>query len=55
MTLLFPSLRNRPGAAIAATFAVAAVLIALPFVVGTMGNAWVRALALPIEIGRAHV
>jgi len=45
VTLLFPSLRNRPGAAIAATFAVAAVLIALPFVVGTMGNAWVRALA----------
>jgi len=45
VTLLFPSLRNRPGAAIAATFAVAAVLIALPFIVGTMGNAWVRALA----------
>ena len=45
MTLFFPSLRNRPGAAIAATFVVAAVLVALPFVVGTMGNAWVRALA----------
>jgi branched-chain amino acid transport system permease protein len=45
VTLFFPSLRNRPGAAIAATFVVAAVLVALPFVVGTMGNAWVRALA----------
>jgi len=45
VTLFFPSLRNRPGAAIAATFVVAAVLIALPFIVGTMGNAWVRALA----------
>ncbi len=45
MTLFFPSLRNRPGAAIAATVAIAAVLLALPFLVGTMGNAWVRALA----------
>ncbi len=45
MTLFFPSLRGRPGAAIAATFVVAAVLVALPFVVGTLGNAWVRALA----------
>jgi len=45
MTLFFPSLRGRPKAALAATFIVAAVLIALPFLVGTMGNAWVRALA----------
>jgi branched-chain amino acid transport system permease protein len=45
VTLFFPSLRGRPGAAIAATFVVAAVLVALPFVVGTLGNAWVRALA----------
>jgi len=45
VTLLFPSLRDKPGAAIAATFVVAAVLVALPFVVGAMGNAWVRALA----------
>jgi branched-chain amino acid transport system permease protein len=45
VTLLFPSLRNRPVAALAATFVIAAVLIALPFIVGTMGNAWVRALA----------
>ena len=45
MTLFFPSLRTKPAAAVAATLVVAAVLIALPFVVGTMGNAWVRALA----------
>jgi branched-chain amino acid transport system permease protein len=48
VTLFFPSLRNRPGAAIAATFVVAAVLVALPYVVGTMGNAWVRALAFAL-------
>jgi branched-chain amino acid transport system permease protein len=48
VTLFFPSLRNRPGAAIAATFVVAAVLVALPFVVGTLGNAWVRALAFAL-------
>ena len=45
MTLFFPSLRDKPAAAIAAAFVVAAVLVALPFVVGTLGNAWVRALA----------
>jgi branched-chain amino acid transport system permease protein len=45
VTLFFPSLRNRPGAAVAATFVLAAVLIAAPFIVGTMGNAGVRALA----------
>jgi branched-chain amino acid transport system permease protein len=48
VTLFFPSLRNKPGAAIAATFVIAAVLVALPFVVGTMGNAWVRALAFAL-------
>ena len=48
MTLLFPSLRDKPGAAIAATFVVAAVLVALPFVVGSFGNAWVRALAFAL-------
>jgi branched-chain amino acid transport system permease protein len=48
VTLFFPSLRNRPGAAIAATFAIAAVLVALPFVVGQFGNAWVRALAFAL-------
>jgi len=45
VTLFFPSLRDKPAAAIAAAFVVAAVLVALPFVVGTLGNAWVRALA----------
>src|SRR5512136_179184 len=45
MTLFFPGLRNNPKAAIAATVALGALLIVLPFVVGTMGNAWVRALA----------
>src|SRR5882762_1439985 len=45
MALLFPQLRNNPKAAWAAAVVVAAVLIALPFAVGTMGNAWVRALS----------
>jgi branched-chain amino acid transport system permease protein len=45
VTLFFPSLRGKPAAAFAATFVVAAVLIAAPFILGTMGNAWVRALA----------
>jgi branched-chain amino acid transport system permease protein len=45
MTLFFPSLRDKPTAAFAATFAVAAVLVVLPFVAGHFGNAWVRALA----------
>jgi branched-chain amino acid transport system permease protein len=45
VTLFFPSLRDKPGAAIAATFVIAAVLVALPFFVGQFGNAWVRALA----------
>jgi branched-chain amino acid transport system permease protein len=45
MSLFFPNLRDKPIAAFAATFAVAAVLIVLPFVAGYFGNAWVRALA----------
>jgi branched-chain amino acid transport system permease protein len=45
MQLFFPSLKDKPAAAIAAAFVVGAVLIALPFVVGQLGNAWVRALA----------
>ncbi len=45
MTLFFPSLRNNPKAAIIATFVMAALLVALPFMVGQFGNAWVRALA----------
>jgi branched-chain amino acid transport system permease protein len=45
MQLFFPSLKGRPGAAIAAAFAVGVVLVLLPFVVGQFGNAWVRALA----------
>jgi branched-chain amino acid transport system permease protein len=45
MTLFFPGLRNNPKAAIAATVVLGALLIVLPFIVGTMGNAWVRALA----------
>jgi branched-chain amino acid transport system permease protein len=48
MTLLFPSLRDKPQAALAATVVVAVVLVALPFVVGTLGNAWVRALAFAL-------
>jgi branched-chain amino acid transport system permease protein len=45
MQLFFPKLKDRPGAAIAAAFAVGVVLVILPFVVGQFGNAWVRALA----------
>jgi branched-chain amino acid transport system permease protein len=45
MSLFFPQLRNNPRAAWIATAVVAAVLVALPFVLGTMGNAWVRALS----------
>jgi branched-chain amino acid transport system permease protein len=50
MTLLFPSLRNSAPAAIAATFVVAAVLIALPFLVAQtpLANAGVRALAFAL-------
>ena len=45
MSLFFPALRNSPKAAFAATLVLAALLVVLPFVVGAMGNAWVRALA----------
>ncbi len=45
MTLFFPSLRDKPMAAFAATFVVGAVLVVLPFAAGYFGNAWVRALA----------
>jgi branched-chain amino acid transport system permease protein len=50
MTLLFPSLRRSAPAAIAATFVVAAVLIALPFLVAQtpLANAGVRALAFAL-------
>jgi branched-chain amino acid transport system permease protein len=44
MSTFFPKLRNEKAAWLA-TAALAALLIALPFVVGTMGNAGVRALA----------
>src|SRR5262245_21944721 len=45
MTFLFPQLRNNKKAAWIATFVIAAALVALPFVLGVMGNAWVRALS----------
>ncbi len=50
MTLLFPNLRNNAAAAIAATFVVGAVLIALPFLVAQtpLANAGVRALAFAL-------
>jgi branched-chain amino acid transport system permease protein len=50
MTLLIPGLRNSAAAAIAATFVVGAVLIALPFVVAQtpLANAGVRALAFAL-------
>ncbi|MCA3218691.1 MAG: ABC transporter ATP-binding protein [Burkholderiales bacterium] len=45
MQLLVPQLRHSRTAAIVAAFVIGAVLIALPFVVGQIGNAWVRTLA----------
>lgn len=48
MNLYFPKWRDKPVAAFIATFVVAAVLIALPFVVGQLGNAWVRAMAFAL-------
>jgi len=48
MTSLFPNLRNNLAAAWIATFVVAAILIALPFAFGQLGNAWVRALAFAL-------
>ncbi len=60
----FPSLRERPRAALAATLVVALALAALPFVLGLGGNRWVRmadfallyvmlALGLNIVVGYA--
>ena len=60
----FPSLHDRPRAALAATVAVAIALAALPFVLGLGGNRWVRladfallyvmlALGLNIVVGYA--
>ncbi|MCU0950093.1 MAG: ABC transporter ATP-binding protein [Burkholderiaceae bacterium] len=45
MKLFFPQLKDNPIAALAAAFVIGAVLIALPFVVGQIGNSYVRALA----------
>jgi branched-chain amino acid transport system permease protein len=44
MRSVFPSFRDNPLAAYAATAAVAIALAVLPFVVGQHGNAWVRIL-----------
>ncbi len=60
----FPSLQNRPHAALAATIVIAIVLAVLPFVLGMSGNRWVRivdmallyvmlALGLNIVVGYA--
>jgi branched-chain amino acid transport system permease protein len=48
MSLFFPHLRDRPKAALIATFALGALMIVLPFLVGQFGNAWVRALAFAL-------
>src|SRR5690606_21811254 len=64
ITTFFPSLRDRPRAALAATVAVALALAVLPFVLGMGGNRWVRladfallyvmlALGLNIVVGYA--
>jgi branched-chain amino acid transport system permease protein len=45
VSLFFPRLRNRPGAALAATAGMAVALIVLPFAVGMFGAAWIRALS----------
>jgi len=45
VTSIFPQLRNNAAAAWVAMFVVAVLLIALPYLAGTLGNAWVRALA----------
>ncbi|MFT3804746.1 MAG: ABC transporter ATP-binding protein [Burkholderiaceae bacterium] len=44
MTALFPSLRNNPKAAYAATAVLAVALLVLPLWAGTHGNSWVRIL-----------
>ncbi|MEY3666064.1 MAG: hypothetical protein RLZZ153_2246 [Pseudomonadota bacterium] len=64
MKSFFPSLQNRPQAALAATIVIAVVLAVLPFVLGMGGNRWVRivdmallyvmlALGLNIVVGYA--
>ena len=45
MSLLLPRLRKDPRAAWVAAFVLAATLMALPWVVGQFGNAWVRVFA----------
>ena len=45
MKLIFPQLRDNATAAWIATLVIAAALLALPYVAGSFGNAWVRALA----------
>jgi branched-chain amino acid transport system permease protein len=45
MNLIFPQFKDNPAAAVIAAFVVGVALIALPFVVGQIGNAWVRTLA----------
>ncbi|MCX8005131.1 MAG: ABC transporter ATP-binding protein, partial [Burkholderiaceae bacterium] len=48
MSLFFPQWRHHPKAAAAATWALVALALALPFIVGQFGNAWVRALAFAL-------
>ena len=48
MASFFPQLRNSRAAAFVAVALVAVLLIALPFLFGMMGNAWVRALAFAL-------
>jgi branched-chain amino acid transport system permease protein len=43
-TVFFPSFKDNPLAAYGASAVIAVALAALPFVVGTQGNAWVRIL-----------
>jgi branched-chain amino acid transport system permease protein len=45
MTLFFPSLHGRPGATRITTLVTVLILVALPYIVGPFGAAWVRALA----------
>ena len=64
MRSFFPSLQDRPKAALAATVVIAIVLAVLPFVLGMYGNRWIRmadfallyvmlALGLNIVVGYA--
>ncbi len=45
MQYFFPQLRNDPRAAWIAAFALALTLMALPWIAGQFGNAWIRVLA----------